>query len=573
MNKTLETIKLFRWNSVFFKTLKRFIIILMIPFLIISAYFSLYYYNKIEKEYTDLAINDFSRLYRVFDQLLSGTDHIFYTLCSDISLDTYFSIKDPDKVNAQEYAMITRLYNQLNTQAYIYESIHSIQLYRDSGHILSSNINGSVISPLTDEDLAGMPDTTEFLLPCTLTDTEGNSSESFAVCYNYYHSGQQRGYIVMNIDSESILRELPSESVLTVFNFQNNPVFRSNPDCTTQYSSCTTSGEIPQVSQHNSTLQFTSQLRNSCLYLETPSVPGIHMSSFFVMTLLCILLSFITAFLLSLLVSMDSYHMLQNIIFNIDSCDEASIQQRASINELTYISDNIMQLHTKNQSLETVLANKMNEMRQMQNAMLQLQFTPHFLFNTLNAVNMIALRELGPENEIEHITVLLCDLLSQALNTNRYIISVREELDYTEKYVEIEQIKSKNNFDTIWNIDSSIMEYKIPKLIFQPLVENAFRHGIKYLPPEKRGKLTITGKQEENNIIFEIEDNGIGIPSDKLNGLKNRLNNDTIGESHIGLMNVNSRIKLFYGNTYGLDISSEPGKTVIRIKIPKKKFE
>ena len=123
MNKTLETIKLFRWNSVFFKTLKRFIVILIIPFLIISAYFSLYYYNKIEKEYTDLAINDFSRLYRVFDQLLSGTDHIFYTLCSDISLDTYFSIKDPDKVNAQEYAMITRLYNQLNTQAYIYESI------------------------------------------------------------------------------------------------------------------------------------------------------------------------------------------------------------------------------------------------------------------------------------------------------------------------------------------------------------------------------------------------------------------------------------------------------------------
>ncbi len=573
MNKMIKTIKMFRGNSVFFKTLKKFILISIIPFLIISVFFSLHYYRTMKTEYTDLASNDYSRIYRVFDQLFSSTDHIFYTLCSDPSLELFFSMPDPNNVNAQDYAQLMHLNTLLNTQANIFDSIYSIQLYRDNEYILSSAIDGFVNNSLQNVDTSEVPSTMEVLLPCTITDTDGKTTRSFCICYNYYYLGRRCGYVVINIEADTILRELPKEYVLSVFNFQNTSVFSNDPDFEIKYSDSTASGEIPSIKQENSALQLSSRSRNNTICLYTHNIPGMHISSIIYMILLCLLLSLLTAFIISLIVSVDSYHMLQKIIFNIDSCDENSIQQHASINELTYISDNIIHLHAKNQSLETVLANKMNEMRQMQNTMLQMQFTPHFLFNTLNAVNLIALRELGPENEIEHITVLLCDLLSLALNTNRYMISVKEELDYTKKYVEIEQIKSKNDFDTFWDIDPQILEYKIPKLIFQPLVENAFRHGIKYLPPEKRGKLIITGRQENTSLIFEIEDNGPGIHPEKLQLLQDQLENNTISKNHIGLANVNSRIRLFYGDIYGLHIFSKPSQTIIRITIPKNKFE
>lgn len=572
MDKMFKTVKMFSRNSVFFKTLKKFIWITILPFLIISASFSLHYYHTLKAEYTALAVDDFMRMYRTFDRLLSSTDHVFYTLCSEPPLDAFFSMPDPTIVNAQDYAQLIRLRSQLNTQAAIFEPIRSIQLYRNTGYVLSSSESGYLANPFESGAPAGLPVSMSFLLPRTITAQDGKTTETFAVCYNYYHAGQQCGYVVLNIDAAVFLKELPPEYVLSIFNAAAAPVFSSSPDVISDCAPCTSEGESPAIRREDSILHLSSCLGDNCLYLYTKNKPGMHISSIIYTALLCSILSFLTAFLLALVVSMDSYHMLQNIIFSIDACDEVGAHQHASINELTYISDNIIQMHTKNQSLETVLAGKMNEMRQMQNAMLQMQFTPHFLFNTLNAVNLIALRKLGPENEIERITILLCDLLSQALNTNRYIITVEEELEYTKKYIEIEEIKSKNSFDTHWDIDSAILTYNIPKLILQPIVENSFRHGIKYLPPERRGKLTITGRETDTDILFEIQDNGKGISPEKLRQLQEQLQNDTIRKNHVGLVNVNSRIRLFFGDAYGLQIIAQPGNTTIQIKIPKTKY-
>jgi len=165
---------------------------------------------------------------------------------------------------------------------------------------------------------------------------------------------------------------------------------------------------------------------------------------------------------------------------------------------------------------------------------------------------------------------LLSELLTIALNTNEYIVTIEQEILYSKKYVEIERFKNKDNFDRIWDIEENILNFKTPKLILQPIIENAFKHGIKYLRNASQGILKISAYEKDEDIIFTISDNGPGIEKEKLILLQNTLrNNDMPDPQHIVICNVNSRIKLIFSEHYGLSITSLKNNTIVSIKISK----
>ncbi|HHY83318.1 MAG TPA: sensor histidine kinase [Clostridiales bacterium] len=195
---------------------------------------------------------------------------------------------------------------------------------------------------------------------------------------------------------------------------------------------------------------------------------------------------------------------------------------------------------------------------------LQAQIDPHFLYNTLDLINWIALR--NGVHEISDIVQKLTKFYKLSLSKGRDIISVREELAHIEIYVGLQNLRFNNRINLIIDVDQNIYRYSMPKLILQPIVENAILHGI-FCKDSKTGTVTITGKMDNNNIRLSISDDGVGMDPAKAESLFRSDNHKE--EKGYGIINVNHRIKLFFGNDFGMTCHSKLGEgTVVEIVIP-----
>ena len=191
---------------------------------------------------------------------------------------------------------------------------------------------------------------------------------------------------------------------------------------------------------------------------------------------------------------------------------------------------------------------------------LQAQIDPHFLYNTLDLINWKALRNGIPE--ISDIVQKLTRFYKLSLSKGRDIITVRDELAHIETYVGLQNLRFKNGIKLVLNTEENIYGYSILKLILQPIVENAILHGI-LCKDSKTGTITITGRMEGSIIRFSIHDDGVGMDGDKAERLFSSANPKE--EQGYGIINVNHRIKLFYGNEYGLTCKSSLGKELLFI--------
>lgn len=189
---------------------------------------------------------------------------------------------------------------------------------------------------------------------------------------------------------------------------------------------------------------------------------------------------------------------------------------------------------------------------------LQAQIKPHFLYNTLDTIQWMA-KEKEAE-EIAQMVSNLSSLLRTGLNNGDEIIKLRGEIKHVESYLMIQKVRYENKLNYEINIDENILDYNVIKLILQPLVENAIYHGIK----EKRGKgeIIILGTLENDKIHIKVIDNGIGISESKLEMINSLLkgNGSATNKLGYGIFNVNERIRLNYGNEYGLTYSSVYGQ-------------
>ena len=200
---------------------------------------------------------------------------------------------------------------------------------------------------------------------------------------------------------------------------------------------------------------------------------------------------------------------------------------------------------------------------------LQAQINPHFLANTLNIVSFIA--KMKNENSIVTLVNAIIELLRGSMKNDDHLQRVSDEIELLKHYITIQDYRLMSKFDVAYEIDTSIETYLIPKFILQPIVENAIIHGIE--PSNRRGLIQIRGYQKKRNLIFEIKDNGVGIPQTEFSKILNNRKNEEKGRfTGIGVGNVNNRIKLLLGNQYGLELKSEENEyTAIIIKLPIKK--
>lgn len=210
-----------------------------------------------------------------------------------------------------------------------------------------------------------------------------------------------------------------------------------------------------------------------------------------------------------------------------------------------------------------------NHQQEMQFEMLASQINPHFLFNTLETIRMKA--HCAGDEEVATGIKLLGKSMRHVLKIRGKVTSLKSELEYIAVYLDIQKLRFKDriNYEIQVSPEIDTEAYKILPLLLQPIVENAFIHGLESI--ESGGFIHIQIAREKDYLVVSVTDNGAGISEKKLNALMERLNCDEMpsGEKSMGLLNISQRIKLFYGKDYGLDIESTLGKgTCVRVRLP-----
>ncbi len=195
------------------------------------------------------------------------------------------------------------------------------------------------------------------------------------------------------------------------------------------------------------------------------------------------------------------------------------------------------------------------------------QVKPHFIYNIF--YNMNWLLQLKKYDKLEDMVEAVADFFKKSLNNGRPLISIRDEAHMLESYITIQHIRFGDRFQTKLEIQPELMDIHILGHLIQPLVENAIRYGVE--PLTRQGMVTIRGYLSGELLIFEVEDNGVGMEPGVLLDIRRTLSKaQTDTGRFFALNNVHQRIQILYGEAYGLEVESEVGKgTLVRIKLPK----
>lgn len=279
---------------------------------------------------------------------------------------------------------------------------------------------------------------------------------------------------------------------------------------------------------------------------------GIRLISFLVAG--CVLVvGFIMARIISRTIS-QPLKQLENTIAQVGE-GERHITEEFDYSEVGRIGQKFKEMVNTNLELsEHLMAVKLNE-REAELLLLQSQINPHFLYNTLDSLYFVAI--MHGDDQMAEMVEALSDNFKLALNNGNKYIKVADSVKWMQGYMKLQNMRYNNRFELFVDISREILQRETITFIFQPFIENAMYHGLE--PKIGKGKISLRGWQEQNDMIFTIEDDGVGI--DDMSRLENGY----------GVRNVIERIKLNYGEKYGVTFESSPGKgTKVTIVVPVK---
>lgn len=218
--------------------------------------------------------------------------------------------------------------------------------------------------------------------------------------------------------------------------------------------------------------------------------------------------------------------------------------------------------------IQELMAQNIHEQEQKRKSelkALQSQINPHFLYNTLDSIIWMA--EGKKNEEVVLMTASLARLLRQSISNEDELVSIGQEAEYARSYLTIQKMRYKDKLEFQIDISPAIFGVKIIKLVLQPIIENAIYHGLKY--KDSKGFLIVRGYQEGEKAVLEVEDNGVGMDEETLSHIfeKHKVNYHSNG---VGVYNVQKRLKLYYGEEYGIVYKSkknEGTRAVITIPV------
>ena len=270
--------------------------------------------------------------------------------------------------------------------------------------------------------------------------------------------------------------------------------------------------------------------------------------------LIMIVVSLCLSIVISTYISKKIFSPIESIMTMLDTPVPWQIPDgKKKLNETDYILQKIFQTKQANQRLIEEQENRLEILKRAQTLMLQLQINPHFLGNTLNAISWMAIDLTMSNNEVSKAITTLAHMYKINSDTTNYMTDLESEILYTKQYIDLMQLRYPNTFDVVWIYEDYIKNAKLPRVLLQPLVENAVYYGI--VPSQKRGTITVKVTCEKGIITIVVSDTGVGMDKEKMD-LLNRafLDEYVYFDGSIGLKNVNQRLRLIYGEEYGVQL-------------------
>lgn len=240
--------------------------------------------------------------------------------------------------------------------------------------------------------------------------------------------------------------------------------------------------------------------------------------------------------------------------------------RRESVIELSELNESFAHMSARIKKLMEQVREEETELRKTELKALQAQINPHFLYNTLDSVQWMC--EQGKTEQAAAMVSALAKLFRISISRGRELIPIKDELQHAKSYLVIQSYRYRNQFSYKFDVDESLENYLCNKITVQPLIENAIYHGIDRMVDE--GEITVTLRQAddcENDILITVEDNGVGMTEEQCESILKKSRSDSSG---IGVKNVNDRLKIYFGDKYGISIKSELDVgTAVTVRIPK----
>lgn len=239
------------------------------------------------------------------------------------------------------------------------------------------------------------------------------------------------------------------------------------------------------------------------------------------------------------------------------------IKTNIGIYEISILSESFDHMVCKIQELMERVKREEKTLRKAELRALQTQINPHFLYNTLDSIQWMC--EQDKSKDAGEMVNALAKLFRISISKGKELIPISNEIEHAKNYMVIQSYRYQDRFSYVFDIAENTNTFMCNKIMLQPIIENAILHGIDVMDEE--GKIIVQVKEEEDCILFSISDNGIGMTEEQC---KRILKHDSKDDFGIGIKNVNDRIKIYFGQQYGLTIESELDQgTTIYIRIPK----
>jgi len=563
----LKSIQTYRWKSIYLRYFIAIVVVVMVFFVAYNVSIYTYYRNLMLKEANSFTLQNLSKLNNSFSIVFNEADSYYKEAISNDYVKSFLNIKELPagyKLSSQIVQPInSSMLSRVNTSDFI-TSVHIWSF--GNNNVLSSSTGGDITKFSEEEWYKYYSETnlSYFSLPVKMYE-----KNIITICREL----DEEGLLIVNIDLDKVSNGFTDYDFSYYVSNEADTVLFSNDEEKISgnvndllYGHILTENLIANEQTSVMTREYiVASLKSPDGYIYSLCVDCNRfvnkMNGIWIIMFVCGVFLSIIVLILAFFITSSLYKSIANIVALFKNTQDSD-----SLDETTYITNNILGMINNLQKTEVEMTNRLHMLKKAQSVALQTQMNPHFLFNTLQMINLFIMKSMKGDSEASQIIVLLSDLLRITLNTNENIIPVWLEMKHAEKYIQIQNIRYKNKFNFEWNVSPKVESKRIIKLIIQPLLENCVEHAKR----EDESVLTVKIDiyQGKNEICLIISDDGLGMTKERLDIVSERMNEIPENE-HIGLANVNQRMKLIYGDSYGIKIKSECGKgTTVLLSFP-----
>ncbi len=579
----MQRLKNIKPTKSFYYTFSLIFAVVLILFVVFSVYTYTSSRQALQHEFLSYSMTQLQSISSTVENRMMDMRYVMATLDLSSSAQTFMNLKDPDILFPNNNRHLSE---QLKAYRNVFPYLDSIYIYSPATNsvLTHDNIQAKSLRHFTDNNWVGrISDASQqvYLLfrrqkndmypyLVTLLKARNTAQGLGAICVNVdiskidplpAYSGRSNekiyiisddGQIIYHIGQREFQEPLSSVPRLTHF------------DGSADSMQLFVDGSQPYIyTQLHSEDYPWSYVLLTDITDYTARVSG---STNFISTILIFL--FVAAVLLIFIIVFRSTRPISAIIRLLDSPDQFTYTDISDAENRRIIQTILTYIQT-NSSLSEELEQQLVRLNDAKLMALQSQINPHFLMNTLNMIRMLEIEELGFDHKVPNMTLMLSRLLQYALDSTDYV-SVNTELYHAEQFTRILNYRYQNALQFDFSIQEEVRQVIVPKLIIQPLIENAVFHGLSLVQDGRDKFVRVSMGMEEDQCLMVIEDNGAGIEAKKLQDLLEEVSNyDKMPKSSIGLRNVILRMHLLYGDDFSFSIESEENKgTVITLRFP-----